>query len=757
LQKCEEFIRSFNPVTHSIDSHVDTELGKKNKFSNAEKAFIQQVVYGWYREKAGLEAFVENFFSDCASMVSRADKVLYTVIAYIAIFRLDEIGWNHFKELVITQEPTKMSNIISYLFNKENLWSCLRADWIKIYDLSYVEDEIIAGIEMYIKEADRYLGDLQLKAQGLAAAQAMKEEAMKSGRVGLREVEQRSLTAPHSPNITRPRPPKLPEPIKITQTVEIHDVPSYLNRTSVSMLKEESAKRLAEVRTKTVAKYDEKDLFNLHETKYGKKLEDLRREKEAEEAKLLAFDSSFVNEPPDFSQIKGKVRLNAAAILREDALYKKQQAKDVELIKSYEEELRDPSEYFAWQKEMKERDDVMKLRQVAMRREQAKQSSEEARDAMAKQREDNKIVGDILRKQAEAIQLQKQMDEELRVLENQEMASNIALIRDTKPQESRDNLLKERLQQGKELREDLELKRQAKEEEDRAEEERRADMIRQLRAENTVQKKHIVVFDPTETAGVGVMDEMSFMEMKERLEIERAKAAALEANKRQEILETKEKKAAELDKKAQGLMRAREVKAAANKNAIERRKAQEKKREEDMEEARKAAAALLDKDLTAKREAKAQEAAALKAEADRILRQQQYMGVAMGRVDEQRAEQILLGQERQARTRQFRIKDEALKAEESISNDKANRKDVKRREVIARNILETKKDEEDLFERRAAVEKLKLEYQQKKAMVKKGHSQHDVTKNVVTENNLYASRINSESLAKSRAYAKLPS
>ena len=87
------------------------------QFSATEKSFIQQVVYGWHRHKAGLEAFIDNFFSDYAAMVSRADKTLYTVIAYIAIFRLDEIGWHHFKEFVITQDPTKMTNLISYLFN----------------------------------------------------------------------------------------------------------------------------------------------------------------------------------------------------------------------------------------------------------------------------------------------------------------------------------------------------------------------------------------------------------------------------------------------------------------------------------------------------------------------------------------------------------------------------------------------------------------------------------------------------------------
>lgn len=540
--------------------------------------------------------------------------------------------------------------------------------------------------------------------------------------------------------------------------VEVNEVPSYLNRTSVSQLKEEGTRRLEEARQKTLAQYSDSDHFVLNETKNGKKLDTLRREKEVEEAKMLAFDSSFVNEPPDFSQIKGKVRLNATSILREDALYKKQQAKDVELIKSYEQELRDPSEYYAWQKEMKDRDDVVKLNQVAMRREQAKQSSEEAREAMAKQRDDNKTVGDILRQQAEAIALQKNIDREIRTLENQELVSAVAQVRDSKPQESRDRVLKERTEQSRALRETLEQKRVEKAAEDAAEEERRADSIRQLRAVNTVKKQHIVVFDPTETAGVGVMDEMSFMEMKERLEIERTKAETIEQNRRQEILEVKEKKAAELDRKAQNLLRARQTKAAANKSAIQRKKNQEKKLAEEKEAARKAAATVLDGELASKRDGKRAEEAALKAEADRVSRQQQYMGVAMGRVDEQRAEQILLGQERQARTRQHRVKDEAVKAEAAIISDKLNRTEAKRKEVAAKQLVENKKSEEALFERRAAVEKLKHEYQQKKGMVKRGHVQHETTKKKVVDSNLYASRINDASLSKSKAYAAgLPS
>jgi hypothetical protein len=90
---------------------------------------------------------------------------------------------------------------------------------MKHYDLSYVEDELIAGIESFITQCQSYLYELQEKAQGLAAVQAAKEQALKNGTAGLGEVKKKNLTEPISPKITRPRPPRLPEPIEMTQTV----------------------------------------------------------------------------------------------------------------------------------------------------------------------------------------------------------------------------------------------------------------------------------------------------------------------------------------------------------------------------------------------------------------------------------------------------------------------------------------------------------------------------------------------------------
>lgn len=43
---------------------------------------------------------------------------MYTILAYLAMFRLEELGHAKFKELCSTEEPSKISTFVAYLFNK---------------------------------------------------------------------------------------------------------------------------------------------------------------------------------------------------------------------------------------------------------------------------------------------------------------------------------------------------------------------------------------------------------------------------------------------------------------------------------------------------------------------------------------------------------------------------------------------------------------------------------------------------------------
>jgi hypothetical protein len=47
--------------------------------------------------------------------------IMYAVFAYLALYRLDELGFQKFKEFTMTQDPTKIYNFASYLFNKVSM------------------------------------------------------------------------------------------------------------------------------------------------------------------------------------------------------------------------------------------------------------------------------------------------------------------------------------------------------------------------------------------------------------------------------------------------------------------------------------------------------------------------------------------------------------------------------------------------------------------------------------------------------------
>jgi hypothetical protein len=64
------------------------------------------------------QVFISNFYADNAAFVLRADRIMYGIFAYLAIFRLEELGFQKFKEFTMTQDPTKINTFASYLFNR---------------------------------------------------------------------------------------------------------------------------------------------------------------------------------------------------------------------------------------------------------------------------------------------------------------------------------------------------------------------------------------------------------------------------------------------------------------------------------------------------------------------------------------------------------------------------------------------------------------------------------------------------------------
>lgn len=749
IAKCQEIIKNFNPVTHSVDTICLEHLGDVNlPTSSPENLFVQQIVYGWSKEKPVLKAFIDDYYADYAARVLRVDITLYTILAYMAIFRIKEMGWQKFKEICLSQEPSKIATFCGYIFNKENLWHRLRASWMRVRDLEYTEKVLIPECEKYTSESNTFIFELEGNAAANAAAEEARKEMEAKGEVGLKKVAKKASTRPQSPKLTKTRLPVIPEPERISQAVDANEVPVWLNNTSIAKLDKQSKERRQTNRETTSSKYGPKHEFMFHETKGGKSVEEVRRLMEEQATKDLRFDSSYVNPVPDFAKMPAQVRLNASTIYREDALYRKQQAKDAQILKNYEEELRDPTEFYLWQADLRDKDESDQLKLVALRREQARQSAVEAKYAMENQYQDNLSVASMIRKQSENIKEKKSLEQEIEILKKQEIVQKIQEVRDTRPSIELKKVVEKRLKTAAEVRVELEKARVAKDAEDKVTEAIKADRIMQLRAINTVHKKHIKVFDPTQSSGIGILDEISYMEMKERSDQDKRRMKEDEDYKRQEIIAQKQKRASDLQRRAESMLHARQVKADANQAYYKNKKEAEKREEDKKEMARADAGIELERDLKERREHARVEKDRLLAEQEMIRKKQQFLGAAMGQVEEARAEQMMRAKEREINHVQSHVRDLALMNEASNKKDRLNKQTFKKGERKAHEGMMKEREASFQYERKIAVGKIKTSVIEKKDMFKSGQLQHQRTETVKIEHNPYAQRMNEESLTK---------
>ena len=72
-----------------------------------EKVFIKQVFYGCIRYEEFLKIFCKVFYERHPHL-NRNDIVMFSIFAYLAFFRLDELSMPDFKKLVQSQESYKM-------------------------------------------------------------------------------------------------------------------------------------------------------------------------------------------------------------------------------------------------------------------------------------------------------------------------------------------------------------------------------------------------------------------------------------------------------------------------------------------------------------------------------------------------------------------------------------------------------------------------------------------------------------------------
>ncbi|KAF1478525.1 Cilia- and flagella-associated protein 99, partial [Pygoscelis antarcticus] len=519
-----------------------------------EEKFVLDTLAGCIEYKSLLDVVVDAFFVRDGRYCLISERNLYIVICYLATFQLEELGLQHFSRIVKSLDTAKMQKFLRFFFNALYLNTWIKDEWSQFYDSLYVK-------ENWIDPLLRWQPKVQQLIEQLTDTLSNRTTMVKSSMV----------TQPKEFNLTVPKPRAIPIPLPIpllekrppvsTSTaplglvspanlLRVHSIP--LSRSLMKILNS-TGPNTDPCRTPLVT--------NLH----------LDIEPLTTTLWMRPSNQFLTHRTTDNIPIK----LNAAAILREGALYQRKMEQELKRIENLLRGAGDPSEFLEWQKQMRGKDLEEQLAEIECRRLQGKLSHEEAVLAHQNVIQENKKKADLMRE--EKAELMHRYAEK-RLQEQKEMRDLVEQVveghKNAKQAKIKLQKYKQRIVQEV-CEENRELLRQALEEEEEKLR-KRYELIQQIRAIESLPSVRQKFVDLTETGGHGLICEMSIVELRERLALLRDAQKAAEEEKRDQIIHEKQaKEQLLLDKLDQiSLFRAQLGRAAALKQEEKKRKSQ---------------------------------------------------------------------------------------------------------------------------------------------------------------------------------------
>ena len=498
-----------------------------------------------------------------------------------------------------------MNELFTYLFDENVLKNKLREKWIKLYDFNFVDKEIIGGLLTTKKNISDLLTFIYNKAtaSNLTVEQKEEEEQKEEQIPGAlsiapsttlktkTKIEEKKgekleketaktksfkkVTIPVPFNLSENKPRILQEPMAISNQIKIKPLPlADYKKTSLKEIEEKRKEQLEIIKKNIIEKNKKAKGFDLQTDKRPMNFDRIKEEVENKIQSTLQFDNKYMNPPKDFSKYEADVKYNEAAIIREEYLIDKKNKEEEAALNKILIEKKDSKEFERWQSEMKIKDDIIKMQEIEKRKLELELNREVASTYMQRRIQKNQLKAAEHKKQ-EIINMKKKAEEKAEDIKQKKQ-----VIKEIKKEQ--ENVAKQKIQKKKEnqelyknrKKEFNELNLIAKEER-KIYLERRDDLIRQIRELEKLPIKRTTGFDPTETPGYGLLEEMSLVELRERLALQKRMRADEIKSKKEENKLRMQERADEIVNKAQiiqenrdRLRNMKEIERKAKKDAI---------------------------------------------------------------------------------------------------------------------------------------------------------------------------------------------
>ncbi|ROJ19169.1 Cilia- and flagella-associated protein 99 [Anabarilius grahami] len=540
INEVTRLLDEFQEDKQCIDNFTQDAAKDLKNFSSADQKFIIDTLYGCITRKKLLDVVVNIFYIHHEKYLFRVDRNLFIVVCYLAMFHLDVLGLEHFSRIIKSLDISKMHKFLSFFFNVSNLTTHIQREWSHIYDAAVVDNNWITPLLRWCSEIEALLDQL----------------AKKMGRGCLPKKSPRKNTEPREFDLTQPKARPLPAPEVIPQqesqvkfkqaSIKINTcnngVPVTTHRSpKESEILDEMRLRNRQEALKVLNEANSQQFRCANPQKSEKTQNVISQILQSRDAELK-FDQLYTSGSPASQKTNSlPVRLNTTAILREGALYNRQLEEALQRFERLSQGASEPSAFLQWQKEMKEKDLQEELAELERRRLEGRISHEEA--VLARERVLERNHHKAQQTKEETAQLMRKYAEK-RMKEEKEMRELVQQVADghknskaakDKLQEIKQRIVKEVSEQSREL-----LSQAL--EEAQAELSRKMELIRQIRAFESVSLIRQNFVDDTETAGHDLLCEMSVAELRERLALLRETEQCELEDRRQHIFQEKQLK-----------------------------------------------------------------------------------------------------------------------------------------------------------------------------------------------------------------------
>ncbi|XP_077094498.1 cilia- and flagella-associated protein 99 isoform X2 [Siphateles boraxobius] len=526
VNEVTRLLDEFQEDKQCIDNFTQDAAKDLKNHSSADQKFIIDTLNGCIIRKKLLDVVVNIFYIHHGKILFRVDRNLYNVVCYLAMFNLDDLGLEHFSRIIKSLDISKIHKFLSFFFNVNNLTTHIQEEWSHIYDAAVVDNNWITPLLRWCSEIEVLLDQL----------------ARKMGRGNLPKKSPRKNTEPREFDLTRPKARPLPAPEVIPQQDKSKPVPVTTHRSPKEPeILDEMRQRNRQKALKVLNEANSQQFSCANPQKSEKTQNVISQILQNNDAELK-FDQLYTSGSPATQKTNSlPVRLNTTAILREGALYNRQLEEELQRFERLSQGASEPSAYLQWQKEMKEKDLQEELAELERRRLEGRISHEEAVLARERVLERNHHKAQQTKEETEHL-MRKYAEKRLK--EEKEMRELVQQVADghknskaakAKLQEIKQRIVKEVSEQSREL-----LSQAL--EEAQAELSRKMELIRQIRAFETVSLMRQNFVDDTETAGHHLLCEMSLAELRERLALLRESEQCELEDRRQRIFQEKQLK-----------------------------------------------------------------------------------------------------------------------------------------------------------------------------------------------------------------------